>query len=266
MPHFYGQSASGWGAASALPIAISPNHLTRNVVAGAIIISEACYGAELAGRTIHNSVPLKALSEGALAFVGSTVNAYGSAAAPLLGADLLFERMTRYLADGMPIGMALHFARLEFAQVMYDRQGFLDDVDMKTLIEFILLGDPWAAVKGAQLQPTIRHTSYSGSMKLLTVARVPKMVRRMNLRETDVSPEMLRRAKEILQKYLPNDSAAPLSIVATTNPYYQSKGLSAPDVRFSMKSLMQTSDGQWLPRNAHVTLSNQLLTKAVLSH
>jgi hypothetical protein len=87
----------------------------------------------------------------------------------------------------------------------------------------------------------------------------------MNLRETDVSP-MLRRAKEILQKYLPNDGASPLSIVATTNPYYQSKGLSAPDVRFSMKSLMQTSDGQWLPRNAHVTLSNQLLTKAVLSH
>ena len=266
MPHFYGQSASGWGAASALPIAISPNQLTRNVVAGAIIISEACYGAELAGRTIHNSVPLKALSEGALAFVGSTVNAYGSAAAPLLGADLLFERMTRYLADGMPIGMALHFARLEFAQVMYDRQGFLDDVDMKTLIEFILLGDPWAAVKGAQLQPTIRHTSHSGSMKLLTVARVPKMVRRMNLRETDVSPEMLRRAKEVLQKYLPNDSVSPLSIVATTNPYFQAKGLSAPDVRFSMKSLMQTSDGQWLPRNAHVTLSNQLLTKAVLSH
>jgi hypothetical protein len=47
---------------------LAPNHLTRNVVAGAIIISEACYGAELAGRTIHNSVPLKALSEGALAF------------------------------------------------------------------------------------------------------------------------------------------------------------------------------------------------------
>lgn len=266
MPHFYGQSATVWGAASALPIAISPDNLTRNMVAGAIIISEACYGAELAGRTPHNSVPLKALSEGALAFVGSTVNAYGSAAPPLLGADLLFERMTRYLADGMPIGMALHFARLEFAQIMYDRQGFLDDVDMKTLIEFILLGDPWAAVKGSQIQPSIQHTSHSGSLKLLTLARVPKVVRRMNLRETDVSPDMLRRAKEILQKYLPNDSASPLSIVATTNPYYQAKGLSVPDVRFSMKSLMQTSDGQWLPRNAHVTLSNQLLTKAVLSH
>lgn len=266
MPHFYGQSATGWGAASALPIAISPNHLTRAIVGGAIIISEACYGAELAGRTPLNSVPLKALSEGALAFVGSTVNAYGSAATPLLGADLLFERMTRYLADGVPIGMALHFARLEFAQIMYDRQGFLDDVDMKTLIEFILLGNPWAAVNGSQVQPKQRYATQSESMKLLTVVRVPKIVRRMNLSETDVSPDMLRRAKEILQKYLPNDRAVPLSIVASTNPYYQAKGLAAPDVRFSMKSLMQTSDGQWLPRNAHVTLSNQLLTKAVLSH
>ncbi len=266
MPHFYGQAANVWGAASALPIAISPQHFGKQVVAGTIIISEACYGAELLGRTVHNSIPLKALSEGALAFVGATVNAYGSAQLPLLGADLLFDRLTHYLADGMTVGLALHFARLEFAQIMYDRQGFLDDVDMKTLIEFSLLGDPWAAIKGSQSQPIISHTTSSGSMQLLTIERVPKVLRRQQLNERDISGDMLRRAKEVLHKCMPNSATAPISIVATTNPRYQSKGLALPDIRFSMKSLWQTSDGQWLPRNAHVTLTNDIITKTVLSH
>lgn len=266
MPHFYGQAANVWGAASALPIALSPNHFSKAVVAGAIIISEACYGAELLGRGVHNSIPLKALSEGALAFVGATVNAYGSASMPLLGADLLFDRLTHYLADGMPVGLALHFARLEFAQIMYERQGFLDDVDMKTLIEFSLLGDPWAAIKGTHTQPTVSHTASSGSLQLRTIERVPKVLRRMQLRESDISGDMLRRAKEVLQKCIPHSATTPLSIVATTNPRYQAKGLAMPDIRFSTKSLWQTSDGQWLPRSAHVTVTNDIITKTMLSH
>lgn len=254
MPHFYGQPADVWGAATALPIALSPDHLTT-AVAGTIIISEACYGAELAGRTVDNSIPLRALANGALAFVGATVNAYGSAGPPLLGADLLFERLTHHLATGMPVGMALHYARLEFAQTMYDRQGFLDDVDMKTLIEFVLLGDPWATMKGDVPQPTIRHTTSTGSMQLQTVERVPKTVRRMLLDERDVSPELLRHARTVLEQYIPASQTGRLSIVATTNPAVQRKGGSAPDVRFSLTTLVQTSDGQWLPKNVHVSMN-----------
>jgi len=265
MPHFYGQPADVWGAATALPIALSPDQIQRSAVAGTIIISEACYGAELAGRNMRNSIPLKALSQGALAFIGATVNAYGSAAAPLLGADLLFERLTHHLATGMPVGMALHYARLEFAQTMYDRQGFLDDVDMKTLIEFILLGDPWATMKGGMAQPTIRHTTSTGSMQLQTVERVPKTVRRMLLTERDISPEMLRHAREVLQQHMPTSQSGRISIVATTNPGIQSKGTNAPDVRFSMTSLVQTSDGQWLPKNVHVTMNTLTGNKIYVS-
>lgn len=255
MPHFYGQPADVWGAATSLPIALSPDHLTASAVAGTIIISEACYGAELAGRSISNSIPLRALSQGALAFVGATVNAYGSAGPPLLGADLLFERLTHHLATGMPVGMALHFARLDFAQTMYERQGFLDDVDMKTLIEFVLLGDPWATMKGDVAQPTIRHTTSTGSMQLRTVERVPKTVRRMLLSERDISPEMLRHVRTVIEQHIPATQTGRLSIMATTNPAVQRKGDGTPDVRFSMTSLVQTSDGQWLPKNVHVTMS-----------
>lgn len=265
MPHFYGQAENSWGAATALPIALSPEHMSGTTVGGTILLSEACYGAELLGRTIENSIPLRALANGALAFVGSTVNAYGSAQTPLLGADLLFERLTHHMAHGLPVGLALHFARLEFAQTMYDRQGFLDDVDMKTLIEFILLGDPWVAMKGSQAHVSIKHSTESGSMQLMAVSRVPKVLRHMILQESDIPADMLRQAKATLQKYIDPTSSAQLSIVATTNPRYQAKGITVPDVRFSMKSMVQTSDGLWLPRNAHVTMSNQSLTKMVLS-
>lgn len=264
MPHFYGQAENSWGAATALPIAITPDHMSVSTVGGTILLSEACYGAELVGRTTENSIPLRALSNGALAFVGSTVNAYGSAQTPLLGADLLFERLTHHMAHGLPVGLALHFARLEFAQTMYDRQGFLDDVDMKTLIEFILLGDPWVALKGNQAHASIKHSTESGSMQLMAVSRVPKVLRHMILQESDIPADMLSRAKATLQKFV-DPKSAQLSIVATTNPRYQAKGITVPDVRFSMKSMVQTSDGLWLPRNAHVTMSNQSLTKMVLS-
>lgn len=265
MPHFYGQPENSWGAATSLPIAITPDHMNGATVAGTILLSEACYGAELLGRTVDNSIPLRALSNGALAFVGATVNAYGSAQTPLLGADLLFERLTHHMAHGLPVGLALHFARLEFAQTMYERQGFLDDVDMKTLIEFILLGDPWVALKGSQSHVSIKHTTESGSMQLMAVSRVPKVLRHMLLQESDIPADMLRQAKSSLQKYIDPTSSAQLSIVATTNPRYQSKGITTPDVRFSMKSMVQTSDGLWLPRNAHITISNQSTTKMVLS-
>jgi hypothetical protein len=86
----------------------------------------------------------------------------------------------------------------------------------------------------------------------------------MILQESDIPADMLRQAKTTLQKYI-DPTSAQLSIVATTNPRFQAKGITVPDVRFSMKSMVQTSDGLWLPRNAHVTMSNQTLTKMVLS-
>lgn len=265
MAGFYGQPENSWGAATALPVALLPDQLTRPVIAGSMIISEACYGAELSGRTPANSIALRALANGAVAFVGATVNAYGSASTPLLGADLLFERLTSHLANGVPIGMALHYARLEFAQIMYERQGFLDDVDMKTLIEFILLGNPWATLKGNLRQPSIRLTTQHGTFKVVAVERVPKVLRRMTLHETDVSPAMLQRAKQVIRKYLPVDESQRLSIMATTNPYYQAKGVFRPDVRVSSKAMLTTADGNFLPRNIHLTMHDNALVKMVLS-
>jgi hypothetical protein len=56
-----------------------------------------------------------------------------------------------------------------------------------------------------------------------------------------------------------------MSIVATTNPGVHRKGSQSPEVRFSMTSLVQTSDGQWLPKNVHVTMNTLTGNKIYVS-
>mgnify|MGYP001081235206 CR=1 FL=1 len=70
--------------------------------------------------------------------------AYGSIAAPLAAADLLGHTFWRYLHEGFPAGEALRQAKIHLASSMSQRQGYLDGEDQKTLISFILFGDPLA--------------------------------------------------------------------------------------------------------------------------
>lgn len=257
---FYGQPNTIWpGAATRLPVALRPEQLVDLPLTGSLVLSEACYGAELAGRSVANSIPLRALFEGALAFVGATVNAYGTMTMPLAAADLLFQRMAIHLAHGLPLGVALHHARLEFAQTMYQRQGYLDDVDIKTLIEFLILGDPWALIA----RPSEQHNLWPAS-RTAAIERLPRTLPKAVLRERDIPRELLQRARDALRRILPGAAAAPLRIVAHTTPR-QRKGQEAQDLVFSASETQPTADGHYVTRTAHVTLRNQAVVKVVMT-
>ncbi|HWQ14485.1 MAG TPA: tetratricopeptide repeat protein, partial [Roseiflexaceae bacterium] len=261
LPNFYGQPDAPWsGPAERLPIALRPDQLAGGMLAGGMLLTEACYGAELAGRTPANSIPLRALASGALACVGATVNAYGSAQAPLVAADLLFQRMLAHLERGAPLGEALHHARHEFAQEMYRRQGYLDDVDSKTLIEFVLLGDPWVALEGAGdggERPAWPAARVSG------IEHVPRPRPKVVLAERDIPGELVRRAREALRRALPGGGAAPLLITAQPNPRRQRKGEAEQDLVFSARETRPTADGYYVTQAAHVTLSGRAVVKMV---
>ena len=109
-----------------------------------IIFSEACYGAYILEKTAENSLALKFLATGCRALVGSTVMSYGSISTPLNAADLLGTAFWKYLKDGIPVGDALRRAKIHLAREMHKRQGYLDGEDQKTLISFVLYGDPLA--------------------------------------------------------------------------------------------------------------------------
>lgn len=261
LPNWYGQPDAVWpGPATNLPVALSPEHLSDSLHVGGLLISEACYGLDLAGRTPGSSIPLRALAEGASACVGATVNAYGSYTSPLIGADLLCQRLFAQLACGLPIGEALHQARFEFAQTMYRRQGYLDEADIKTLTEFVLLGDPWARASSAPA----RATSWPVA-KLAGIERVPKPQPRIVLSEAQAPRAIMQRARAVLKRILPNAPRAPLAITLQVGPRLLSKGELAQEVVVSARSHIQTDDGYQLAQTALVTLNEHAVLKVALT-
>lgn len=146
-PHWYGQrDLASAGSGPLMPVAFAPDKVPAGRAAGLVVFSEACYGAHTTGKDRSSSIALRFLAEGALAVVGSTVISYGVSAPPLTDADLLGLYFWRELLRGQRLGDALLQAKLEFTREIYRRQGYLDGDDMKTLLEFVLYGDPLAAL------------------------------------------------------------------------------------------------------------------------
>ncbi|MCK4723353.1 MAG: tetratricopeptide repeat protein, partial [Dehalococcoidia bacterium] len=124
------------------PVALRPQDLAAVAHVSSIVFTEACYGANIMGKDTDNSIALRFLASQALALVGSTKASYGSIAPPLVGADLLGRYFWEGLRAGLTPGEALKYAKVALAREMYDRQGYLDGEDQKTLISFVLYGDP----------------------------------------------------------------------------------------------------------------------------
>jgi len=145
------------------PVALRPQDIQAGGRNGKavprVVFSEACYGAHIQGRGVDEAIALKFLEAGSLAVAGSTVMAYGSIDTPLVAADLLGHSFWKNFLGGMPCGEALSQAKIHLAEVMHKRQGYLDGEDQKSLISFVLYGDPLAASDSMGLLPkTVRHT------------------------------------------------------------------------------------------------------------
>lgn len=138
--YWYGHSSSG--GELDFPIALTPLNLAWTEVSGAVVYSEACYGAHLREGSTDSSIALAFLAGGARAVIGSTGMAYGSLTPPLSGADLLGRNLWLGLKRGFTIGEALLRAKLGLMEEMAERQGFLDGEDQKTILSFVLYGDP----------------------------------------------------------------------------------------------------------------------------
>lgn len=142
-PDWYGQRTSADGAAPLYPLALRPADIANNGRAPRIVLTEACYGAHILDKqSTGQALCLRFLEAGALAVIGSTRLSYGSVTRPLIAADLLGSHFWEALLTGATVGEALHIAKLGFGREMHERQGFLDGEDQKTLISFVLYGDP----------------------------------------------------------------------------------------------------------------------------
>jgi hypothetical protein len=170
---WYGQDGFSY------PKVLSPELVAEASPANAIVLSEACYGGLVEGKTRSDSVAMSFLTKGVSAFIGSSAIAYGSPDESLTEADLLAYLFFTRLVAGETAGSALREAKVDFAAEMLDRQGYLDGDDRKTLLEFNLFGDPAVGIyKGRGLgdrSPDMVSEEVLASIAKLARERFPEM-------------------------------------------------------------------------------------------
>jgi hypothetical protein len=224
-PSWYGQrDPMEGGEGPDYPVALSPEDLKRNGHAPRVVFSEACFGAHIVSKGEKESLALKFLSMGTQAVVGSTCTAYGSVNTPLIAADLLGNLFWQYLKSGRAAGDALMQAKIDLVREMNRRQGFLDGEDQKTLISFVLYGDPLAVYDGFRAQGKTHRMKNHLSVK--TVTDQPEE----GIPGTQVSGEVLKQVKGLVAEYLPGAELAEMHFAHQALPV-ESKGKASPERR-----------------------------------
>jgi hypothetical protein len=144
-PHWFGQKGTKFTTA------LSPMSVRRLNQRRTVVLTEACYGAIEMKRQKESSIALAFLSTGSLSVVGSTCVAYGAIIPPVSEADLVALHFFRNVEKGMTVGEALVNARAQLAASAVSRQGNLDDDDRKTILQFVLFGDPTLKIEPRSL-------------------------------------------------------------------------------------------------------------------
>ena len=191
------------------PVALRPEDIPPKEQAPRVVFSEACYGAFLQDKTPNNAMCLRFLYAGSQVFVGSTVTAYGAVTTPLSAADLLGALFWQRLKLGLPAGEALRQAKYLYARQMHQRFGFLDGEDQKTLISFVLYGDPLYHPSGRQ------RLWGKGVLRPKEPLKAPLAEERATVAET-LPPRMSKRIKAMVETYLPGHESIDMLLAEET--------------------------------------------------
>jgi hypothetical protein len=194
---------------SDFPIALKPSDFIQKGKHQQIVVSEACYGGYVIGKEIEDSLALKFLSLDAKGVIGSTAIAYGSIQPPLIGADLLANRFWTELLNGSTLGESLMKAKHQLAEEMTKRQNYLDAEDQKTLLSFVLYGDPLARYQISEKeleQKAIKREEQTDELYMLTESDGEVVS------ENDFAAHTLSDIKATLESYLPGLEFADYSV------------------------------------------------------
>jgi Peptidase family C25 len=141
-----------YGSEPAYPDAHVPTNLLGNVTRGSVVAAECCYGAQLYKPTAATPLGIANtyLLQGAIGYCGSTNIAYGGEKkSERCAADVFCVEFVKSVLASASIGRALLEARQKYVASL---SGPVDPSDLKTLGQFLLLGDPSARPFGVGLE------------------------------------------------------------------------------------------------------------------
>jgi len=130
--------------------ALQPESLASYRGRGAVVFSQCCFGAYINGRSSADSIALSFLDHDARCLVGSLAVAYGADGVrrvELEESDVVARSFWTFVKEGIRFGDALMRAKHDLAEEMALRLGGLDEDAQKTLLSFVLYGDPTLAVQ-----------------------------------------------------------------------------------------------------------------------
>jgi hypothetical protein len=133
-PEFYGEKGT------TQPICMTTKAIAKAIRLGTVAAVECCYGAELYDSiTLGLDMPIcqSYLRQGCIGFLGSTTIAYGPADENG-AADWICQFFLLNVLDGASLGRAALMARQQFVE----NTAQMDAMDLKTLAQFCLYGDP----------------------------------------------------------------------------------------------------------------------------
>ncbi len=233
------------------PVALRPEDIYNGVdckPAPSVVFSEACYGAHIEGKAIPEALSLSFLSAGCQTLIGSTCMAYGSVNKPLIAADLLGYVFWSRLREGLPAGEALRWAKIQLANEMNQRQGYLDGEDQKTLISFVLYGDPMARLSANQ------RSSKHVRQFLTQPAEIKTVCDRVDSHQDvqTVPQEVLEYVRHVVTQYLPGMEGARMTF-AREHAKCDTSSHKCPTGQ-----LHKTTQVEQAPNRRLVTLSKQV--------
>jgi hypothetical protein len=233
------------------PVVMQPQDIRGGDLSPQVIFSEACYGAMIEDKSISESICLKFLSQGAGAFIGSTRTAYGSVTTPLIAADYLAQTFWKYIRKGIVVGEALRRAKIDLINEMDKRQGYLDGEDQKTILSFILYGDPLLNPYGKRHLP-------KEVLRPLEKTEVQTVCDKQDQEtQPEIPAEVIRVVKKAVHHYLPGMDGAEISV----NPIHkgcQGGEHKCPSSQLNHQQKVQnTSERRVIVMSKHITLPGQ---------
>jgi len=133
-PEFSGQHGKDY------PVSLTTQSTIGEILEGTVAAAECCYGAELYDSVtldIDKPICQSYLEQGGYGYFGSTTIAYGLEDTNG-AADLICQYFMLNVLDGASLGRAALMARQQFVK----NSAQMDAIDLKTLAQFCLFGDP----------------------------------------------------------------------------------------------------------------------------
>ncbi len=233
------------------PVAMRPQDIRNGGSAPRLVFTEACYGANIVDKQVDEAISLKFLASGTQAVVGSTCISYGSLSTPLSSADLLGRVFWSHLQEGFTAGESLRRAKIQLTREMNTSQGFLDAEDQKTLISFVLFGDP--LVQPFQTKVPAKLTPHLSD----SAVPVQTVCERSCEGEagSTVSLETIAHLKSVVAQYLPGMNDAQVNLYHEHQPCSSLCGHCGTGKKCGLAQATSKNGSQLKPARRVVTLS-----------